>query len=397
MAKLSLLATLSVVVMSAPCAANILNHIKTTSQLDADFRLRFESVEQDNVLDDAQALTFRSRIGFTASMSEHVYVGVEMEDTRIALGISDYSVGPTGFNPGQYSVIADPEHTELDQGYIGYKTQRANIKLGRQVIALDDHRFVGHVGWRQDRQTFDALRIDLNWSKTLSSTYAYISQRNRIFADDADLDSKDHILNISATLPSAKLTAFAYLLEVDSPIANGLDTYGVGYQAKPKVGETVLNVSLMYATQSTEGAIKYDANYWHASGSVMVGNVLTGIRYEVLGSDDGQYGFSTPLATLHKFNGWADQFLSTPNAGLEDVSVFASQKSKWGNWRLAYHQYKTEDNTSIADDDLGSEWNASYLYRINTQFKMGIKGAFYSGDNSRVDTNKWWVWLEAGL
>jgi hypothetical protein len=32
-------------------------------------------------------------------------------------------------------------------------------KIGRQVITMDNHRFVGHVGWRQDRQTFDALTL----------------------------------------------------------------------------------------------------------------------------------------------------------------------------------------------------------------------------------------------
>lgn len=44
--------------------------------------------------------------------------------------------------------------------------------------------------------------------------------------------------------------------------------------------------------------------------------VLTG--YELLGSDNG-VGFSTPLATKHKFNRWSDKFLDTPGEGLQDV------------------------------------------------------------------------------
>ena len=33
------------------------------------------------------------------------------------------------------------------------------VTLGRQRIVLDDHRFVGNVGWRQNEQTFDAIRV----------------------------------------------------------------------------------------------------------------------------------------------------------------------------------------------------------------------------------------------
>ena len=42
--------------------------------------------------------------------------------------------------------------------------------------------------------------------------------------------------------------------------------------------------------------------------------------YEVLGADNG-VGFATPLATGHKFQGWADKFLTTPGDGIEDVYI----------------------------------------------------------------------------
>ena len=35
-------------------------------------------------------------------------------------------------------------------------------------------------------------------------------------------------------------------------------------------------------------------------------------------ANDKETSFATPLATLHKFNGFADQFLATPSQGLED-------------------------------------------------------------------------------
>jgi hypothetical protein len=42
------------------------------------------------------------------------------------------------------------------------------------VIAYDGHRFVGHVGWRQDRQTFDSMRFDMVPVENVTMSYSYI-------------------------------------------------------------------------------------------------------------------------------------------------------------------------------------------------------------------------------
>ena len=70
-------------------------------------------------------------------------------------------------------------------------------KLGRQVLTLDDHRFVGHVGWRQDRQTFDAARLQMSPAEGLYLDMAYIYKRNRIFAEALDAQAEDLLLNLS--------------------------------------------------------------------------------------------------------------------------------------------------------------------------------------------------------
>ena len=50
--------------------------------------------------------------------------------------------------------------------------------------------------------------------------YAYLDQRNRIFEDELDQDAEDHLLNASFKLGTGKLTAYAYLLEVDDGTDN---------------------------------------------------------------------------------------------------------------------------------------------------------------------------------
>ena len=131
----------------------------------------------------------------------------------------------------QYSVVADPKSTEIDQAYLSYKTESLTTKLGRQVITFDNHRFVGHVGWRQDKQTFDALSS--SYAKDgMSASYAYINKRNRIFADEKDIDAKDHVINAYINTSLGKVSAYGYLLEVDNGTDNALNTYGARLSGK---------------------------------------------------------------------------------------------------------------------------------------------------------------------
>ncbi len=100
-------------------------------------------------------------------------------------------------------------------------------KLGRQVITYDDHRFVGDVGWRQDRQTFDAFSLGYDSQDLITANYNFVTQRNRIFAEEKDIDSRDHLLNLKYEFKTAKLVGYAYLLEEDNDSKLSHDTYGI--------------------------------------------------------------------------------------------------------------------------------------------------------------------------
>jgi hypothetical protein len=358
-----------------------------------DFDLRYEDVSQDNALKDAQAFTLRTRLGYKSGTYEGFSFNIEMEDNRIVLGQGDYTVGPTGYNPGVYSVIADPEFTELDQAYVQYKSDKITLKLGRQVITLDGHRFVGHVGWRHDRQTFDAATVVYAPNDQFTSHYSYITQRNRIFGELADLDSKDHLLNLSYKTELGTLVAYAYLLEVDNSIDNALDTYGVSFSGAKKFDDTKVSYALEYATQTAEtGALEYDTDYLFAEVAASFSGLTAKLGYEVLGSDNGEYGFATPLATLHKFNGWADQFLGTPPQGLEDTIFTLAGPLGSGKWLVAYHNFAANE-ASTTVDDLGSEIDVQYTTKLLKKYTLGLKYADYSGDSGRADANKIWIWL----
>ncbi len=375
---------------SAYASANITEAI-INGKASADLNLRYELVEQDNALQDATALTLRTRLGYTTGSYNNFSAMVEMGDSRIVGGQDEYSVGPSGFKPGVYSVIADPETTELDQAFVKYEGESLTTKLGRQVITYDGHRFVGHVGWRQDRQTFDALKVDYSASKELRLSYSYLWKRNRIFAEAADIDSKDSLINASYKSGFWTVTGYGYLLEVDNNTNNSLDTFGISLKGSAGT-DNKFNYTVEYATQTNEsGATKYDTDYMFIEGSMGIAAVTASFGYEVLGSDNGASGFSTPLATLHKFNGFADMFLSTPAEGLVDVYASATTRLGGGKLVLVYHDYSADKQSSVVDD-MGNEIDLVYAIKFSKNYSAGIKYASYSAGDINVDSDKLWVW-----
>lgn len=57
--------------------------------------------------------------------------------------IGDASYNSTRNGQGNYSVVADPDGSEINQALLRYDHQYGNAVFGRQRINLDNQRFVG--------------------------------------------------------------------------------------------------------------------------------------------------------------------------------------------------------------------------------------------------------------
>ena len=370
----------------------------TSGKAYGDFRLRYEGVKQDNSLDDANALTLRTRLGYSTGAYEGVSATVEFEDSRVVAGQDEYDIPgfarAPGYMPKGASVIADQKTTELDQGYLQYKNETLTAKFGRQVITYDNHRFVGDVGWRQDRQTFDAVSFKYSPLEELELNYAYLNKRNRIFGEVADIDSEDHLFNVAYKTSMGKLSSYAYLLE-ETASEKSYDTYGVRFSG----GKIMDSIKVLYTAEFAyqefkNGGNTLESTYMFLEGGFAVSGITAKLGYEVLGSDDSQYAFSTPLATLHKFNGWTDQFLNTPTQGLQDIYLSASGKLAGGKVVVAYHDFNADDSGTAAND-LGSEIDILYAKKFGKHYSAGVKYGNYSAGDTHVDTDKVWLWLSA--
>lgn len=326
-------------------------------------RYRFESVEQNNSLEDAKANTIRTNLGFKTGK----YKGFSgLIEGQIVQSIGDDEFNARDGSGTEYSVVVDPDVAHINRAWVQYDAPAQSvIRVGRQFINLDNQRFVGTVGWRQNDQTFDAITLTNNAIEALKLQYSFVDNVNRIFAGPSpadDLESSVHLANASYTFSDAlKATAYAYFMEFDNAPAASNRTYGLRATGKLPISENFkLSYEAEYAMQDDYGnnTTNYDLDYYHIAPKLHIGGFTLGAGYEVL-EGDGTQGFQTPLATGHKFNGWADAFLNTPNDGLEDLYVHAGYNVK-NTGTLAdglklkaiYHDYEGEQG-----GDFGSEWN----------------------------------------
>lgn len=364
-----------------------------------DARLRYEAVDQP--VTDADALTLRLRGGVQASHGSFSFLA-EAEGT-LALS-DDYNAFPFPIDDPQrrteFSVVADPENLELNRLQIAYSKDGNAVTLGRQRINLDDQRWVGSVGWRQNEQTFNAVRGEAAIGPVnLDLTYA-IDQRT-IFGEEAGprtaLSGDFVFASAGAKLDAFDAKAFAYLLDYDETffLANSSQTYGGLVNGKLPIGVASINLKASYARQTDYGdnPNDYAADYWNAEAGVSISDFGAKIGFEQLGSDNGT-ALQSPMATLHKFNGWADLFLTTPPGGLNDFYVGASMKLpaliEGFDAQVVYHQF----DSAVGNIDYGNEWNASIGFKIG---KVGLlaKYANYNAAAHAVDTEK--IWLQAGI
>jgi len=363
------------------------------------FRLRHEQVDLDNLnQDEARALTLKTRLNYTTGRYQGLGVTLELDNITEIDG-DNYPTSPALKNAGGFpgkAIIADPDGTEINQAYISYQYGETESKYGRQRINLDNQRFIGGVGFRQNEQTFDAFSIAHNGAVADTKIYyAHVNNVNRIFGEDdpalSDTDSSTEILNINYSgLDAGDIVFYSYLL--DQKLSDTqLDTYGLRFSGKSHG----LGYQAEYATQERELAngSDADADYILLEGSVDMAGATFALGFENLQSDDGNFGFSTPLATGHKFQGWADQFLNTPNEGLQDVYFSVGAKFDGIKLLAVYHEFTSDEDNLSGDDDLGSELGFLALKSFG-DYSLSVKYANYDGGDSsfnKSDTEKLWL------
>jgi len=364
-----------------------------------DLRPRYEFVDQDNIANTADAFTVRTQLGWETGSWNDLKALVEFEDVR-AIGGQRFNSTTNGKTA--YPVVADPNVTELNRAQIAWTPSKSfSATVGRQIVAIDDQRFIGAVAWRQDTQTFDAARADFK-SGPFSASYIYIDRVNRVFAQAQDWDSDSHVVNAAWTVaPPLRVEGFLYALDFKQSPANSTLTYGARVTGKLSAAPVTLTYAGAYARQTDyrNNTASFALNYWSATvAGTWSAFTLTG-NYEVL-EGNGARGFATPLATLHAFQGWADVFLTTPANGIKDANVALVIKPGIKLKHLSgvvltavYHDFAAERGGG----DLGREVDLQATAAITKQLSGLIKFADYDGVPGLPSRRKVWLGLEFKL
>ena len=350
-------------------------------------------------LEGANALTVRARPSLLLGKGAPVSLFAEVEATKAL--IDDYQSNPLGgpqtqpFNPG-YSVIADPEHEELNQLWAKINPIGGfGAKIGRQQIVRNNMAFIGHVAWRQTEQTYDAVELSYTSDTDFSVTYAYADRVQRIFGDTTPVDlpleefeGDFHFLDAKIPTSFGPISAYMYHIDLDERP----DLPGGAQAALANVGEsTTIGASttqgplyLEAAYQDGESALEggdYDSVYGHVKYTKKLDKMALfgGIEYW---SD----GFKTPLATVHLFNGFADSVI-LQRIGLNDAGglfqgmfnpyVGFSTPLPGGFVMKGFFHYLADES---ADTVYGSEIDAVLIKKLSDTATFVMKGAYFMGD-----------------
>ena len=359
-------------------------------------RLRYEGVDQAPFAHNADALTLRTHLGWETGAWENLKGAIEFEDVR-HIGSPHYNSTTNGKT--QYPTVGDPDVTELDRLQLTWTpSQNFSATVGRQRINLDDQRFIGQANWRQDDQTFDAGRLDGAYGR-FKATYIYLNKINRTGGPTVAWQSNSHAFaGYYAFSEQLKTEAFVYALDLRQAPALSTETVGARVSGQTWVSLYQLSYAASYADQRNYGLnpAHYHVPYWSAEVAGTFDVFTAKVNYESLGSD-GKRGFSTPLATLHVFQGWADAFTTTPAKGVDDlnVSISAAPRFKW-DYAYNFVLFARRHDFSVANGSgsLGHEWDASVQANITPKLVGLIKYADFQGVATVASRRKLWVQLD---
>jgi len=367
-----------------------------------DTRLRFEGVEQDGIAQTGEATTLRGRLGFESGQVANTALLVEGEFIHPI--VEDYNSGTNGNTA--YPVVADPRTSELNRLQLtNTSLPSTTVTAGRQRITLDDQRFVGNVGWRQNEQTFDAIRIVNKSMPHVTLDVTYLDQVNRVYGRNSAqgrYNGNSVLANASYQTAPGKLTVFAYRVDID-PIADvpgavhdASETFGIRFAGVRSVDALKLSYVGSYATQREvdRNPLSFALDYYLGEINVAYRAYSLGAGAEIL-EGNGTKGFTTPLATLHKFQGWADKFLATPANGIADRYLNAEvSRQHWATLDAvsiiaSYHRFDAERGSLRYGAEADLQAQAKWGRLTGT-----LKYADYRANGLLTDTTKWWLQVE---
>jgi hypothetical protein len=188
------------------------------------------------------------------------------------------------------------------------------------------------------------------------------------------------------------------LLQFDEVAGRGdsSQTYGLRFAGSKDMAGVKWAYAASYAKQKDydNNPLNYAADFYMAELMGTYQQFSGGAGYEVM-SGNGVKGFTTPLATLHKFDGWADKFLTTPANGVNDLYFNAGYTERnVGPFAMVsatavYHRFTSDRLSMHYGDEINAQLQAKWQ-----KYTFTLKFADYDADRLFTDTRKIWAQVE---
>ncbi len=360
-------------------------------------RLRSETVDQQGFAGQAHALTLRTRLGWRSPTARGFQLLVEGEGVAV---LDDRYTAPNAPVPAR-PLVADGETWELNRAQLRWAGARGTEAIvGRQRLVVGDGRFVGNSGWRQNEQTFDAVRVTTAALEPVTLSWVYADRVQRPLGHEHPQGvwrGDIHLLQAEADTPLGRLTGFGLAIDLDNAAAQSSTTLGARLAgSRPLAGDLAATWSADYAVQSDAGAnpADYRLDFQAMALGVRGTNWSASAGYDRF-DGDGVSAFQTPLGSGHGFLGWSDVITATPASGVRDLFV----RGQIGVPALGRRLKLTGEAHVFHDADgdvaLGRELDLAAALPLDRRWSVEIKAARFDSEHAAYpDATKGWLSLE---
>ncbi len=402
---------------SAVIPDTLLDAIKLGKPM-TNFRLRYENLNQDGYqstapnakkLETGEAFTLRSLIGWQTAVFHNFSFAAQLTDVH-AFNDNFNDRRDNAPEPGKsaYPNIVDPGYTDINQLYVDWTgIKDTKLRLGRQQLNLDNVRFIGDIGFRQNMQVFDGISV-LN--KSISDVEIFAAHFSKVRQVTTKLrDGNIDIVNAKYKIsPTESLIGYGYLVDMENLGQNGGNPAAISTAAQGGNGlgasqDTVSNATtdassktlglrldgahkvnndwkLLYTAEYAKqsdyrgGSPLIDAHYFRLGGGAAYDAWSVRLDHEKLSSNDGKYAFQTPLGTNHLFQGWADVFLVTPRQGMEDTFVTVAGNIAKAKLNAEFHVFKSDEKYQSLNGKLGDRYGTELDLGVSYPFSKELLG-----------------------
>jgi hypothetical protein len=286
----------------------------------------------------------------------------------------------------------------VNQAHVEYAgLEGLRLRLGRQIVRVDNQRWVSDNDFRQVPQVFDGVSLVHTGIENVELAAArYWRVRTTSGVTNA---LRLSILRAAWNpLPGQSLSTYGYFHD---QAANGVFTgfadnsYRVlGAKAEgaaPGFAAIEIPYVVEYAQQRpyAGGDARVDANYWRVGAGVAGASWTARFDQEVKGSNSGLYGLQMPLTDFYAFNGWTLHFFYTPRQGLRDRWLTL----RWAPGPVTIYGETHRFRSDYGAIDLGRENDIGITYVATESIVVRLQHARYDPGAATPDPSIRKTWL----